>query len=132
MEAGGNRIERDTLVKWMVVGHYIVVPVLLILLGLWGSRSVWLGVVGFVLFAVFTEVWFKTCLLYELERYVRQWDGFVERRGSGRGCDWSFNEIIREHKEKVSRRPWFFMRFVGLGVSFLLVTLLLGRWRGFL
>ncbi len=123
MEVWGVGFERDDLMKRLWMGHYVVFPGILLGLAAFGGGKVWWAVLWFVVFAVMTEIGFRTCLVSEMEGYVKRWSRDGVGNGVGDGVD--------RWKKKVVRRPWFFMRFVGLGVSCLVIVLLIGWFRGF-
>ena len=127
MEVWGKEFDRDDLMKRLWMGHYVVFPGILLGLAAFGGEKVWWAVLGFVVFAVMTEIGFRTCLVSEMEGYVKRWDVVGEEQGRyGKGHE---ADVVNRWKKKVARRPWFFVRFVGLGVSCLVVVLLIGWFR---
>lgn len=125
MKVWGSSLERDDLMKRLWMAHYVVLPAILLGFAIFGGEKAWWGVFGFVCFTVMTEVLFKACLISEMESYVKQW-GEGERSGV-----MGWEDVVLRWEKKTARRPLFFIRFVGLGLSCLVIVISIGRFRGY-
>lgn len=116
----GSGWERTKILWFIRFLHYIFLPALLLFISLWNKRC-WMIVFIFVLFVISTEIMWKTCSIYELERYIMRWDDE----------GWNADTLVIEYEEKIRKKPWFFLRFVVLSCCYLGIMLLLGWGCGY-
>ena len=116
--------DRKSLINICLIIHYIIGPLsLLILSGLFGIW-IWFSVFMIGIITILTHFIFKTCLVYEIENYIKHWtnEGLRENR-----C----NIALKKYQQKIVAKPLFFFRFVLLAICFVTLVYSIGLYRGF-